>query len=332
MLIECANGEKMGSNARRSPPSDYLLPTLYTSCIEDYIRSMEGDLPIFSMFPSPAEATDASWRETNSSGLERDTPNHSQEQPHESVSLHSAHDLTLPMLSASPDIAALAGELAYINACTCIKPNCAAFPEPLHASSRVSNGASQNFHEHEPCNYLAASLCWRATSGLRRTYGEAFILTPELYQPPEQKETETVARQAGIARGLYFLHPAANDIAGLGELHRELHTHVGVFDSSAWRRTEFYGSVWNQCGIVLGILESLGYSEPFISPSEAVGVGRQSSLESQTEDVRDSFISASLSRLTRLKETLAIEQRAVEELLEVAALLIEYGRDVEKKA
>ncbi|KAL5390096.1 hypothetical protein PMIN02_007136 [Paraphaeosphaeria minitans] len=71
---------------------------------------------------------------------------------------------------------------------------------------------------------------------------------------------------------------------------------------------------------------------PFISPSEAVGVGRQSSLESQTEDVRDSFISASLSRLTRLKETLAIEQRAVEELLEVAALLIEYGRDVEKKA
>ncbi|KAL5417040.1 hypothetical protein PMIN04_007914 [Paraphaeosphaeria minitans] len=107
MLIECANGEKMGSNARRSPPSDYLLPMLYTSCIEDYIRSMEGDLPIFSMFPSPAEATDASWRETNSSGLERDTPNHSQEQPHESVSLHSAHDLTLPMLSASPDIAGL---------------------------------------------------------------------------------------------------------------------------------------------------------------------------------------------------------------------------------
>ncbi|KAL5371224.1 hypothetical protein DPSP01_014413 [Paraphaeosphaeria sporulosa] len=70
---------------------------------------------------------------------------------------------------------------------------------------------------------------------------------------------------------------------------------------------------------------------PFISPSEAAGVGGQSSLESQTEDVRDSFISASLSRLTRLKETLAIEQRAVEELLEVAALLIGYGRSAENR-
>ncbi|KAF9729993.1 hypothetical protein PMIN01_11926 [Paraphaeosphaeria minitans] len=70
---------------------------------------------------------------------------------------------------------------------------------------------------------------------------------------------------------------------------------------------------------------------PIISPSEAVGVGGQSSLESQTEDVRDSFISASLSRLTRLKETLAIEQRAVEDLLEVAALLIGYGRGAENR-
>ncbi|KAL5417039.1 hypothetical protein PMIN04_007913 [Paraphaeosphaeria minitans] len=251
---------------------------------------------------------------------------------------------------------ALAGELAYINACTCIKPNCAAFPEPLHASSRVSNGASQNFHEHEPCNYLAASLCWRATSGLRRTYGEAFILTPELYQPPEQKETETVARQAGIARGLYCIATIATtanilSISYTSTLYQQQSCIQQPMTSQDWAScTGNFTPMWASSTLPHGVgpnfMEACGTSaasysvysslsatqNPFISPSEAVGVGRQSSLESQTEDVRDSFISASLSRLTRLKETLAIEQRAVEELLEVAALLIEYGRDVEKKA
>jgi hypothetical protein len=45
------------------------------------------------------------------------------------------------------------------------------------------------------------------------------------------------------------------------------------------------------------------------------------SLTNQAIDIRDMFIKAAISRLTDVKETLAREQRAVEELLEVAKLL-----------
>lgn len=96
----------MGAEAPWSPSADYMLSTPYTSGIEDYLRSMEGDLPIFSMFPNATEATSASPRyQTRSFDLERHSP--SQEQTHQSVSLHSAQDITLPALCAPPGVAGM---------------------------------------------------------------------------------------------------------------------------------------------------------------------------------------------------------------------------------
>lgn len=60
-------------------------------------------------------------------------------------------------------------------------------------------------------------------------------------------------------------------------------------------------------------------------------MGAHNSTPRRVEDARDVFIRATVSRLSSLKETLANEQKAVEELLEVAALLIEYGCVAENK-
>ncbi|KAF9728582.1 hypothetical protein PMIN01_13410 [Paraphaeosphaeria minitans] len=87
--MECAIGEKMDAEAPGSSSADYMLPTLYTSCIEDYLHGMEADLPIFSMFPSPIEATSASpWHGTGS------------EQTDQSFSSHPAQDIAFQEVCA----------------------------------------------------------------------------------------------------------------------------------------------------------------------------------------------------------------------------------------
>ena len=71
--------------------------------------------------------------------------------------------------------------------------------------------------------------------------------------------------------------------------------------------------------------EVLSNQNPFYDDSEVASTGAQSSLVNQAEDPRDTFIKATVSRLESLRHTLAREQQALDELLEVAALLIKYG-------
>ncbi|KAH8696880.1 hypothetical protein GQ44DRAFT_789181 [Phaeosphaeriaceae sp. PMI808] len=63
---------------------------------------------------------------------------------------------------------------------------------------------------------------------------------------------------------------------------------------------------------------------PFEDPPDATVMDALPSLASKVEDARDCFIKAAISRLTRLKEILAMEHRAIEELLKVASLLDGY--------
>ncbi|KAH7394747.1 hypothetical protein BKA66DRAFT_438549 [Pyrenochaeta sp. MPI-SDFR-AT-0127] len=70
---------------------------------------------------------------------------------------------------------------------------------------------------------------------------------------------------------------------------------------------------------------------PFKDHPEVVSMSAHNSTPRRVEDARDVFIRATVSRLSSLKETLANEQKAVEELLEVAALLVEYGCVAENK-
>ncbi|OAL42654.1 hypothetical protein IQ07DRAFT_606533 [Pyrenochaeta sp. DS3sAY3a] len=70
---------------------------------------------------------------------------------------------------------------------------------------------------------------------------------------------------------------------------------------------------------------------PFKAHPEVVSIGAHNSPPRRVEDARDMFIRALVSRLSSLKETLANEQKGIEELLEVAALLIEYGCVAENK-
>jgi hypothetical protein len=57
------------------------------------------------------------------------------------------------------------------------------------------------------------------------------------------------------------------------------------------------------------------------SPRKNLTEVAQPLLTSQANDTRDMFIKAAISRLIEVKETLATEQRAIEELLEVAKLM-----------
>lgn len=63
---------------------------------------------------------------------------------------------------------------------------------------------------------------------------------------------------------------------------------------------------------------------PHVGRPEVASIDAQSSPQiNQVNDVREKFIEVSVLRLTEVKEALATEQRAVEELLQVAKLLVD---------
>jgi hypothetical protein len=63
---------------------------------------------------------------------------------------------------------------------------------------------------------------------------------------------------------------------------------------------------------------------PFRDTFETTSTGLQASLRRQADEARENFIKATVERLTRVKEALAAEYRAIEELLEVGNLLLGY--------
>jgi hypothetical protein len=63
---------------------------------------------------------------------------------------------------------------------------------------------------------------------------------------------------------------------------------------------------------------------PFRDAFETTSTDLQSSLRSQADEARESYIKATVARLTRVKDALAMEYKAIEELLEVGNLLLGY--------
>jgi hypothetical protein len=63
---------------------------------------------------------------------------------------------------------------------------------------------------------------------------------------------------------------------------------------------------------------------PFKDGSETTSTGQQTDLQNQADEARESYIKATVARLTRVKDVLAMEYQAIEELLEVGHLLLGY--------